>query len=340
MLNCIEPTPVVAFRSRTCRRYGVVGLMLAMLLAGTSAAAPPEPRSLPAKESLKASSLLDCRGTDGPLALGYKVPGRKLDSRMPWEFFLGNAAHRLIAYMYKVRHPTSRTFHNKETLLNVVRTRRLGDWTLLTEAERKMRPDIMDLTMLSIFEIKPCHERGLQEGLQQVSMYLATLNRVTAPTARFSGGRDFQGEVLVQFARGMHIWRLEWRTTTPGVTLYRWTRSRERLDSAAAAYQAQQWLEISEEELKQYGGWVGQAVEDMVERREQLASFSGAVGAAIDFIGTAAVLILSSASPEGRGSSPSAGQPAQAPLPGGKVIPFPSKPPPSATPARPAAGGM
>jgi hypothetical protein len=259
---------------------------------------------------------------------------------MPWEFFLGNASHRLIAYMYKVRYPTRRTFHNKETIMNVVRAGRLGDWTLFTEAERIMRPDITDLTMLSIFEIKPCHERGLQEGLQQVSAYLATLNRVTAPTARFSGGRDFHGEVLVQFARGVHLWRLEWRTTTPGVTLYRWTRSRERFDSAAAAYQAQQWLEISGEELKQYGGWVGQAVEDMVERREQLASFSGAVGAAIDSLGAAAVLILSSASANGRGSSPSAGQPAQAPSPGGKVLPFPSRTPPSATPARPAAGSM
>jgi hypothetical protein len=339
-LHRIEPAPVAGFRSRLRGRYGVMGLLLVMLLAGTSAAAPPEPRSLPAKDSVEDSSLLDCRGTGGPVELGYKVPGRNPDSRMPWEFFLGNAAHRLIAYMYKVRHPSSVTFHNKETLLNVVQTERLGDWTLLTEAERKMRPDIMDLTMLSIFEIKPCHERGLQEGLRQVGMYLATLNRVTAPTARFSGGTDFQGEVLVQFARGMHIWRLEWRTTTPGVTLYRWTRSRERLDSAAAAYQTQQWLEISGEELKQYGGWVGQAVEDMVERREQLASFSGAVGAAIDFIGTAAVLILSSAPSGSRGSSPSAGQPAQAPPPGGKVLPFPSKPPPSATPARPAAGGM
>ncbi|HEX5750227.1 MAG TPA: hypothetical protein VFZ09_28610 [Archangium sp.] len=260
---------------------------------------------------------------------------------MPWEFFLGNASHRLIAYMYKVRYPTRRTFHNKETLLNVIRTERLGDWTLLSEAERKLRPDIMDLTMWSVFEIKPCHERGLQEGLQQVGAYLATLNRIATPAARFSGGRDFQGEVLVQFDRGVHIWRLEWRTTTPGVTLYRWTRSRERLDSVTAAYQAQQWLEISGEELKQYGGWVGQAVEDMVERRERLASFSGAVGVAIDFIGTAAVLIFSSTSSGSGASSPRAGQPTQAPpSPGGKVLPFPSKPPPSATPVRPAAGGM
>src|SRR5690242_16118173 len=260
MLHRIDPTPVAGFRSRARGRYRLIGIVLGMVLAGSSAAAPPEPRILTEKDSLEASSLLDCRGTDGPVELGYKVPGRQPDSRMPWEFFLGNASHRLIAYMYKVRYPTRKTFHNKETIMNVVRAERLGDWNLLTEAERKLRPDIMDLTMLSIFEIKPCHERGLQEGLQQVRAYLATLNRITTPAAQFSLGRDFQGEVLVQFARGVHIWRLEWRTTTPGVTLYRWTRSRERFDSAAAAYQAQQWLEISGEELKQYGGWVGQAV--------------------------------------------------------------------------------
>ncbi len=216
-----------------------------------------------------------------------------------------------------------------------------GTLTLLTREGRPVGQDampfqvFMDLTMLSVFEIKPCHERGLQEGLQQVSEYLATLNRVSTPPTRFSGGKDFQGEILVQFARGVHIWRLEWRTTTPGVTLYRWTRSRERFDSAAAAYQARQWIEISGEELKQYGGWVGQAAEDMVERREQLASISGTLGVAIDFIGAAAVLILSSV------PSPSAGPSTQAPpSPGGKVLPFPGKSPPSATPVRPAAAGM
>ncbi len=35
----------------------------------------------------------------GPSVQGYNVPGRNPNSQMPWEFFLGNAAHRLIAYL-------------------------------------------------------------------------------------------------------------------------------------------------------------------------------------------------------------------------------------------------
>jgi hypothetical protein len=40
----------------------------------------------------------------GPAVQGYNVPGRKPGSQMPWEFFMGNASHRLTAYMYGVNH--------------------------------------------------------------------------------------------------------------------------------------------------------------------------------------------------------------------------------------------
>lgn len=37
---------------------------------------------------------------------------------------------------------------------------------------------------------------------------------------------NFKGEILIRFAQGQYIWRLEWKTTEPGVVQYRWTRSR------------------------------------------------------------------------------------------------------------------
>jgi hypothetical protein len=221
---------------------------------------------------------------------------------MPWEFFLGNAAHRLIAYMYGVNHPGSQAFYNNQTLQEIVRLSRRGDVSKLLPVERNLRPDITDATILEVFEIKPWNDRGTQEGRQEVQVYLAALNRTMGPAATFSHGRNFQGEILVRFARGHYIWRLEWQTTEPGIVQYRWTRSQQRFESEREAHAAGQWVDISEQEMRHYGGWVGQAVEGMVSRREQLATFSGTVGVCIDIIGSVAVGVFSGSVSGGTGA--------------------------------------
>jgi hypothetical protein len=209
---------------------------------------------------------------------------------MPWEFFLGNAAHRLIAYMYKVNHPERIVHFNSHTLLTILED--IGDLSLLLPHERVLRPDIADVSIRHVFEIKPWNEAALQEGRHEVQTYLAAMNRALRIGRSFTGGVDFQGEMLIRFAQGQYIWRLEWRTTEPGVTQYRWTRSRQRFESAAEAADAGQWVNLTEEEMRQYGGWVGQAVEGMVSRRERLATVSGAVGLAIDILGEGAKVII------------------------------------------------
>jgi len=273
----------------------------------------------------------------GPVLRGYNVPGRNPNSQMPWEFFLGNAAHRVIAYMYGVNHPQSEAYYNSETILAILDKTRLGDASRLLPDERILRPDIADVTALSIFEIKPWNDQGLQDGRREVQLYLSVLNRSVVSVMSFSGGTDFHGEILIRFARGQYIWRLEWRTTEPGVVQYRWTRSQQRFESEAAAYVAGQWVGITEQEMQQYGGWVGQAVDGLISRREQLATLSGAVGIVIEVMGNAATVFFSSVLFSrmglGAGNPPSQG--------GGQVIPFPAKPPPAAPPMQvPSAAGM
>ncbi|MDY7228941.1 hypothetical protein [Hyalangium rubrum] len=270
--------------------------------------------------------------SSGQAVQGYKVPGRNPASQMPWEFFLGNAAHRLIAYIYGVNHPLNRAFYNKETLFKILSEVELGDASRLLEHERNLRPDITDVTRWGVFEIKPWNDQGLQEGRTEVQTYLTALNRAVLSRRRFVGGTDFSGEILIRFAQGNYIWRLEWKTTEPGVAQYRWTRSQQRFASEASAYRAGQWVDLTEQELHQYGGWVGQAVERMVDRRERLASFSGAMGVAIDIVGNVAVGAFSGAL-LGTGARPNSQQPpAQG---GGQVIPFPSRPPPTAPSSMP-----
>ncbi|QRN99085.1 hypothetical protein JRI60_08715 [Archangium violaceum] len=251
---------------------------------------------------------------------------------MSWKLFLGNASHRMIAYIYKVNHPRSIAFFNTETLPSIIEKARLGNASQLRPDERGLRPDITDVTSRSLFEIKPWNAQGLQEGREEARTYLTALNRTLLVGRPFTGGTDFSGEILICFARGHYIWHLGWQTTEPGVVQYRWTRSQQRFESAAAAYEAGQWVELTEEEMRQYGGWVGQAVEGMVSRRERLATFSGAVGIVIEVIGNTATAFFSGAITGRMGSGSGAQQPPT--QGGGQVIPFPARPPPSVPPAQ------
>jgi hypothetical protein len=258
---------------------------------------------------------------------------------MPWEFFMGNASHRLIAFRYGVSHPDSIVYFNNKSLKAIIQDTGVGDESLLHPDEVLICPDIADVSRLVLFEIKPWHEQALREGREEARKYMAALNRTILVGGHFTGGTDFHGEILIRFAAGQYIWRLEWKTSEPGVVQYRWTRSQKPFDSEVAAYRDAQWVDLTVEELRQYGGWVEKAVEGMISRREKLATVSGTVGMVIDLIGGIATTVLWSAIQGQMGSGSGAQQPpAQG---GGQVIPFPARSPPTAPPARlPAAAGM
>jgi hypothetical protein len=325
-------------------------LLLVWVLAGCATAAGGRASSawgqevprFSAPRPLAPAPRLQLAMSDGPAVQGYNVPGRNPNSQEPWTFFQGNTAHRLIAYMYGVNHPGNEAFYNTATIKTILTKTGLGDTSRLHPDERELRPDITDVTTVTalyVFEIKPWNDQGLQDGRREVRAYLAALNRAVAPETSFSGGVDFQGEILIRFARGQYIWRLEWRTTEPGVVQYRWTRSQRRFESEALAYEAGQWEDLTEEDLRQYGGWVAQAVEGMISRRERLATFSGAVGIVIEVVGTVATAVFSAEILGRMGSGTGAQQPPT--QGGGQVIPFPARPPPTMPPARmPAAAGM
>ncbi|MFE8596190.1 hypothetical protein [Archangium violaceum] len=80
-------------------------------------------------------------------------------------------------------------------------------------------------------------------------------------------------------------------------------------------------------------------MEDMISRREKLATFSGAMGLVIDLVGNAAKVVLWSALLGQMNSGLGAQQPpAQG---GGQVIPFPTRPPAMEPPRQvPAAASM
>ena len=276
------------------------------------------------------ASLGDSGASGDTKPRGYLVPGRNPKSLMPWEFFLGHAAHRLIAYMYGVDHPDRMIFYNKDPLVKIVEEAGLGDAALLLSGEELLRPDITDINIRRLFEIKPENDEGLQEGRLQVQTYLTALNRVVSPVRRFSGGTNFTGSTHILFGDGCQVWRLKWHTPEPGIILYHWMKTRRCFSTAAEAYAAGEWVEITVDDMMVYGGWVAKAVEGMVWRRETLAAFSERVGIVVEVAGTGAVAFFSEAI-LGRllPQSPAGRPPMQPPTQGGgKVLPFPSRKPP------------
>lgn len=91
----------------------------------------------------------------GSSVQGYNVPGRNPNSQMPWEFFLGNAAHRLIAYMYGVDHPQSEVSYNQVSLSSILSEVDIGDPSRLREDEMLLRPDITDVSLRWVFAPPP-----------------------------------------------------------------------------------------------------------------------------------------------------------------------------------------
>jgi hypothetical protein len=334
MQPACHPTPCE--RRTTERRHRLSGLpllpglVLVVVLAGYARAEPPPPTAPPDAPAGSSQHSACTRG--------YKVPGRPLDSKMPWEFFLGNASHRMIAYIYSTRHPTRTVFYNTATIEKILQETGIADSSLLLKGERLLRPDITDITALDVFEVKPPGEQALAEGASELQTYLAALNKAMPADLKFSGGVGFEGEILIQFGAGNRIWRLEWCTTAPGVVQYHWTRGKNDAASLQDAYKAGEWVELTEQEIKQFGGWVAQVTEELVERREKVATFREAVGRVIDVVGGATLLVITTAASAVRGTGAATGQSPPA-TPGGKVLPF--RRPPTPSPAHlPKASGM
>jgi hypothetical protein len=66
---------------------------------------------------------------------------------LPWEFFLGNASHRILGYIHGSRHPAHRVFYNKYSIKFILKEAGIGNWSLLPEDELDIRPDITNVTL-------------------------------------------------------------------------------------------------------------------------------------------------------------------------------------------------
>ena len=235
--------------SRTRNTLGLAGFLLVLLAAIGALAQPPS----------------------------SKLPGRKPDSKEPWDAFLGKAAHYAIGREYSVQHPSSVVFLDSVNLYKIVEEGELGDPERLSEFVRLLRPDITDTRLLVLFELKPDDEESRSEGRAQAGRYLAALNEAVDPGKQLVGGIGFEGTLFLEFENGGALWKLSWRTPEPGVTLYRWSYRRKKPDASWKERAAQREEELPREEVEQHGELAEQALRAAYEGGERPKGFQGQV---------------------------------------------------------------
>jgi RHS repeat-associated protein len=237
------------------------------------------------------------RDPNGREVEGYYIaPGRP--GNQPFSFFLGMAAHRLIAYHYSYNHPGSRAYYNFDTIAAILADSGAGDPALLQSAERGLKPDITDVTTREVFEIKPTNDESLRQGRRQAASYLAALNRAAPANAQFRLGTGNSGELGIRFAGGVAGWRLTWNTTEPGVIQYRWQRlnpRRQTEEGFREAYEQGLWIDISEAEAAQYGEQLYNAVEARMSHVQTIGRAQTITGIAVAIVGIIASAFIGGA---------------------------------------------
>jgi RHS repeat-associated protein len=140
----------------------------------------------------------------------------------PVPFFLGQEAHRGIAAYYAAHHPRQVVLSNFHSIGSILATLRdAGIESVMAGLGRKedlrLMPDITNLTLMHLYEIKPW--RQLVQGLGKAQTYTAIFWSVGVPMER--GPSDDPGTAGVIPAPGGHF---QFWSPTAGVILWRYKR--------------------------------------------------------------------------------------------------------------------
>jgi hypothetical protein len=139
-------------------------------------------------------------------------------------YWLGNIAHRLIAEYYETHHPADQVYANYidlETLL--LEAGKLRGMTPNTSAvpNLALRPDITNLTLWQLFEIKSM--RRIKEAAARADMYVAAFRSAGIPISLGkSADRGANGFIPLAFAE------LRFASTMPGAIGYKFRMRRKQ----------------------------------------------------------------------------------------------------------------
>jgi len=100
-----------------------------------------------------------------------------------WAYYIGNEAHDSIAEIYAEEHSGDVIFYNYHPISSILGSPAAAGWSPiaknLTRKERRMKPDIANLTKQHLYEIKPWRRQG--EAIAESQLYIALLTRAGIP---------------------------------------------------------------------------------------------------------------------------------------------------------------
>ena len=200
-----------------------VRAMIEGFLATESADAPmmKQPTAQGEEQPGPAAGSLGAKGASAgmPAPIGpgpWAPPGKQ----PPW-FYVGNKAHEGIAEYYESRHPGEAVYKNFYSLASllkqIIKLGMQADSTALDDQELAREPDIANLTLRHIFEIRP--EAQLAAAEARVAMYLALFQK--AGVSMFLGPTTDPGvKGALPAPDGVFLF---W-SPSPGVILYRYRK--------------------------------------------------------------------------------------------------------------------
>jgi Domain of unknown function (DUF4157) len=150
--------------------------------------------------------------------LPWTPPGNQ-----PAPLYRGNVAHDAIARYYEGKHAAERVFRNSMPISTIlVALAEQGhqvDRSRLTKQEGDRRPDILNVTRLCLYEIKP--EGAASSGESQAMMYISILNKAGVAVS-LGPAEDPGTSGQLPAPGGVFIFR----SVRPGVIEYRYREGR------------------------------------------------------------------------------------------------------------------
>jgi hypothetical protein len=115
---------------------------------------------------------------------GKRVPVEMKPGNEPWwaRMFVGTEIHKKIAEKYQQKHKLENVYTNYYSIKTLIKAK--GATTEnLSEKEKNMKPDITNLKLMHLYEIKPIGSEI--KAKQEVKLYQDTMNKALAPYKTF-----------------------------------------------------------------------------------------------------------------------------------------------------------
>jgi hypothetical protein len=152
----------------------------------------------------------------------------------PLDAVLGTFAHTVISLHYVLEHPRPVEVLLDKSIARAI-AGALGYRARVPRTVGRRRPDILDISWSSIYEIKPRKQQHLFQGIDALRMYWTALHP-EFPTLKIGEGSYItEGRRVLPWSQGAPQ-QLEWRYEREGVITYQYSEVESNMSAAQVRY--------------------------------------------------------------------------------------------------------